>query len=77
MIRNLKALLTSLLGFALGIEVKILFAPFAKRLQQKARPNAQSTFPAICSAILGVTHFQSVGHRSVIERQLNLLYPSF
>ena len=26
-----------LLGFALGIEVKILFAPIAKRLQRKAR----------------------------------------
>ena len=29
------------LGFALGIVVKILFAPIAKRLQRKARPNAQ------------------------------------
>ena len=26
--------------FALGIEVKILFAPIAKRLEQKARSNA-------------------------------------
>ena len=29
------------LGFALGIEAKILFAPIAKRLQRKARPNAR------------------------------------
>ena len=29
-------------GFALGIEVKILFAPFAKRLERKARSNAQN-----------------------------------
>ena len=29
------------MSFALGIEVKILFVPIAKRLQRKARPNAQ------------------------------------
>ena len=34
-------LLVSLLGFALGIVVEILFAPFAKRLERKARSNAQ------------------------------------
>jgi len=31
-----------MLGLALGIEVKILFAPIAKRLQRKARSNAQN-----------------------------------
>jgi len=34
-------LLVSLLGFALGIAVEILFASFAKRLERKARSNAQ------------------------------------
>jgi len=29
------------LGFALGGEVEILFAPIAKRLQRNTRPNAQ------------------------------------
>ena len=31
----------ALQDFALGIVVKILFAPFAKRLERKARSNAQ------------------------------------
>jgi len=30
-------------GLALGIEVKILFAPMAKRLERKARSNAQKS----------------------------------
>jgi len=39
--RSCSQFLLRLLGFALGIEVKILFASTAKRLQRKARPNAQ------------------------------------
>ncbi|MDB5014763.1 MAG: hypothetical protein JWQ25_2965 [Daejeonella sp.] len=35
----------NLLDLALGIDVEILFAPFAKRLEQKARSNAQKLIP--------------------------------
>ncbi|MDB5014754.1 MAG: hypothetical protein JWQ25_2956, partial [Daejeonella sp.] len=66
-------LFLTLLGFALGIVEEILFAPFAKRLERKARPNAQLILIVIISISCSSHALVRVPQETAVEPYFTLL----